>query len=271
MTDAKDRLLEFWEHSAATYDRSPSHALSDPGEATAWREALRHHLPPPGARILDAGAGTGSLALLAAELGYKVTALDFSESMVDLAREKAMNRGLEIEFVVADVTEPPSGPFHVVIARHVLWTQPDPVAALAAWRRVAPNGRLVLYEALSGRLSISRRIRDALAALAGRAMRIPEDHHPSFDTDLLEGLPLVGASSLDPFREQIRAAGWRRWRVERLWDIERAGVRPGPGAAGQLQAVTRHRGRPAGAYRRRSTREYPFWGARARRFAILAE
>ena len=45
MSDVHDRLRRFWDEDAKTYDRSPSHAASDPVEAAAWRAILRRHLP----------------------------------------------------------------------------------------------------------------------------------------------------------------------------------------------------------------------------------
>jgi ubiquinone/menaquinone biosynthesis C-methylase UbiE len=239
MSDPRERLRAFWDLDAATYDRSPSHALSDPREAVAWRDALSRHLPSPGARILDAGAGAGALSLLAAELGHRVTALDFSERMLELARAKAADRGLEIEFVVADVTEPPPGPFDAVIERHVLWTQPDPVAVLAAWRRVTPEGRLVAYEALHGRGSMIRRVRDDLAERLKTARGVPRDHHAGYDADVLERLPLAGAGSVRPFAEALGAGGWRRWRAERMREVERVRLSVGPPLVAWLEAVPR--------------------------------
>jgi 2-polyprenyl-3-methyl-5-hydroxy-6-metoxy-1,4-benzoquinol methylase len=120
MDDLRDTIRGYWDADAETYDRSPSHSLSDPVEAEVWQEALRRHLPPPGATVLDAGAGAGALTLLAAGLGYRVTALDFSPAMLEQARWKAADRSLDVEFVVGDVTEPPPGPFDAVIERHVL-------------------------------------------------------------------------------------------------------------------------------------------------------
>src|SRR5918995_7530729 len=145
MTDVNDRIREFWDRDSATYDHSASHAASDPLEAAAWRAALRRALPLQRATVLDVGAGTGSLSLLAAELGYEVTALDLSDGMLSKAREKAATRGLELAFEVGAAMSPPEGPFDAVMERHVLWTLPDPVGALREWRRVTvPGGRLVL-------------------------------------------------------------------------------------------------------------------------------
>jgi ubiquinone/menaquinone biosynthesis C-methylase UbiE len=238
MEDLRGRLRGYWDRDAETYDRSLSHSLSDPAEAEAWKDALRRHLPPPGARVLDAGAGAGALTLLAAALGYRVTALDFSPAMLEQARRKASDRGLDVEFVVGDVTEPPLGPFDAVIERHVLWTQPDPVAALSAWRRVAPEGRLVLYEALPGRGTITRKVRDGLAHVARRAMGVAHDHHAPYP-DVLDSLPLARAGSLGPFLEALRAAGWRRYRADRLREIERARLLAGPPVVARLEAVPR--------------------------------
>ena len=78
MGDMEHRIQAWWDEDAGTYDRSPSHAASDPVEAAAWRTALLRSLPPAPAKVLDAGAGTGAMSLLAADLGYRVTALDLS-------------------------------------------------------------------------------------------------------------------------------------------------------------------------------------------------
>ena len=113
MPEVHDRVREFWDADAATYDATPSHAISDPLESAAWRQALADALPHPPARILDAGAGTGALSLLAAELGFDVTAFDLSPGMLAQAERKAVDRGLDrrMRFVVGSVAEPPTGPF----------------------------------------------------------------------------------------------------------------------------------------------------------------
>ena len=131
MTDTHDSIREYWDRDASFYDRSASHAVSDPLEAATWRAVMTQVLPEPPASILDAGAGTGSLTLLAAELGHRVTALDLSEGMLSKAREKAAARGLDVEFEVGSAMAPPAGPFDVVMERHLLWTMPDSVAALS--------------------------------------------------------------------------------------------------------------------------------------------
>jgi SAM-dependent methyltransferase len=55
--------------------------------------------------ILDAGCGTGEHALLAASLGHPVSGVDLAPKAIELARAKAADRGVDAEFVVADVFE----------------------------------------------------------------------------------------------------------------------------------------------------------------------
>jgi SAM-dependent methyltransferase len=52
--------------------------------------------------VLDAGCGTGENALHLASLGLRVLGVDVAETALSLAREKAADRGLDAEFVVAD-------------------------------------------------------------------------------------------------------------------------------------------------------------------------
>ncbi len=150
-----EEIRQFWDEDAAGYDASPGHHPRRPHERAAWSATLRRLLPDPPARVLDAGAGTGFLSLLLAAQGYQVTAMDLSPGMLEMLRAKAARQGLEVEIVQADAVSPPGGPFDAVVERHLLWTLPDPGAALAAWRQAVPTGRLVLIEGTWGRV-ISR-------------------------------------------------------------------------------------------------------------------
>src|SRR6266536_1204457 len=130
--DLADSVRRFWDADAATYDRSPDHGAATPTERAAWSAALARLLPPAPARVLDAGAGTGFLSLGAARLGYQVTAVDLSPGMLARLRESAEREGLSIEAVEGGAEHPPPGQFDAVIERHLLWTLPDPAAALVA-------------------------------------------------------------------------------------------------------------------------------------------
>jgi len=52
--------------------------------------------------VLDAGCGTGEHSFLIASLGLPVLGVDVAETALAMAREKASDRGMEIQFVAAD-------------------------------------------------------------------------------------------------------------------------------------------------------------------------
>src|SRR5207247_10749338 len=52
--------------------------------------------------VLDAGCGTGENALHVASLGLSVLGVDVAETALAIARQKAAERGLEVEYATAD-------------------------------------------------------------------------------------------------------------------------------------------------------------------------
>jgi magnesium-protoporphyrin O-methyltransferase len=84
------------------------------------RETLLGWLPDDltGARLLDAGCGTGVLAMAAAERGAHVVAIDLAGSLVSHARDgSARPRGAgTVEFRVGDMLDPALGTFDYVVA-----------------------------------------------------------------------------------------------------------------------------------------------------------
>lgn len=137
-----------WDEAAATFDQAADHGLGDPDVRSAWADLLTRMLPPPPSRLADLGCGTGSLALLAADLGHDVEGIDFSEQMLAIARAKTRGR-TGVRFAAGDAADPPltAGAFDAVLCRHVLWALPHPDAAIQRWSQLLrPTGWLVLIE-----------------------------------------------------------------------------------------------------------------------------
>lgn len=162
-----------WDAAAATFDDEPDHGLRDTAVRDAWAERLRDWLPQATGDVLDLGCGTGSLALLAAERGHRVTAVDLSPNMVERAREKLA--GHDAQVLVGDAGAPPvdGRRFDVILARHVLWMLPDVEATLRHWcGLLRPGGRLILIEGVWGTTSPSGipadRLTGALTPMAAR-------------------------------------------------------------------------------------------------------
>lgn len=55
--------------------------------------------------VLDAGCGTGENTLRVASLGLSVLGIDVAERALAIAREKAADRGIEVEFIAADALQ----------------------------------------------------------------------------------------------------------------------------------------------------------------------
>lgn len=219
---APNKIRDFWDEDAATYDRSSAHYPQRPQEQAAWSATLRRLLPAPPASVLDMGAGTGFLSLLMAAQGYQVTAADFSPGMLARLKAKAAARELAITVAETDALHPPEGHFDAVVERHLIWTLPDPAAALAAWHAVAPDGRLVLLEGTwDGRRTSALNQFRARARLLATLIRQPEPPHPRQYTEQMNaGLPFNGGLTPDQAVLLVEASPWGRARIERLRDIE---------------------------------------------------
>ncbi len=94
-----------------------------------------------GLRLLDAGCGTGALAMEAARRGAEVVAIDLSPSLVDVARRRVLADPVgascahRILFCAGDMTDPSLGRFDHVVAMDSLihYDMPDAVRVLEGW------------------------------------------------------------------------------------------------------------------------------------------
>jgi demethylmenaquinone methyltransferase/2-methoxy-6-polyprenyl-1,4-benzoquinol methylase len=115
----------------------------------------------PGERALDLCCGTGDLAFALAEAGASVTGLDFSEEMLQVAREKfkvhppssdfgaTSGSKFEVEFVQGDAQRIPfpENTFNIVTIGYGLRNLADLDAGIREMLRVTrPGGRLLALE-----------------------------------------------------------------------------------------------------------------------------
>lgn len=99
--------------------------------------------PPPGARLLDVGAGRGAVARAALDHGCVVTATDASAGMVErLGRDYPQLTARQLDAGALDF---PDDSFDVVTAGFLVQVLTEPAAALAEFRRVlTPGGTIAL-------------------------------------------------------------------------------------------------------------------------------
>ena len=101
-------------------------------------------------RLLDVGTGPGFFAIILAELGYQVTAVDYTEAMLNQARKNAGPLASIIDFRRMDAEQLtfPDGAFDVIVSRNLTWNLSSPAKAYSQWTRVLKeNGLLLNFDA----------------------------------------------------------------------------------------------------------------------------
>lgn len=98
--------------------------------------------------VLDAGCGTGYLSRKLATKGAIVTGIDLSEKMIAIAKDKSVQKNLQINFYVDDCSKLDklsAQQFDLLIANYVLMDVPNLEGAMNAFNRVLKlNGKVVL-------------------------------------------------------------------------------------------------------------------------------
>lgn len=132
---------DHWDRNAARYDRATAFAERRwLAAARRWVCARAH------GDVLELAVGTGA-NLPHYPAGVRLTGIDLSPAMIDVARAKA--HATSVDLRVGDAADPPFGPasFDCVVCTFALCCVPDVDACLAAAARVLrPGGDLLLAD-----------------------------------------------------------------------------------------------------------------------------
>ncbi|WP_294533323.1 magnesium protoporphyrin IX methyltransferase [uncultured Rhodoblastus sp.] len=152
----RDELLTYFDRTAVeAWRRLTSNEPVGSIRATvrAGRDEMRENLlswlpqDPSGARILDAGCGSGALAVELARRGAHVVAIDISPTLVKLAGERSQTESFatNIDWRVGDMLDPQLGRFDYVVAMDSLihYDGPDIASVLAQF--ASRTSRAVLF------------------------------------------------------------------------------------------------------------------------------
>ena len=143
---------EYWSWRAPGYSEINREELQN-GRHRRWKECLSGeitaHFPdraPETIRVLDIGTGPGFFAIVLAQLGYQVTAIDLTQAMLREAKANAGVLAGSIRFLEMNAEDLlfEDGGFDVIVSRNLTWNLLSPEKAYAEWTRVLKPGGLLL-------------------------------------------------------------------------------------------------------------------------------
>lgn len=156
MSDLKNEIHDYWTNRARGYSEYNQQEMAD-ARRTMWRDKLLSLLgeafperEPKEINILDVGTGPGFFAILLAEAGYQVTAIDYTEEMLREAQQNAGGLAKCITWKTGDAQalDVESNSFDAIVTRNVTWNLPRPDLAYKEWlRMLKPGGVLYNFDA----------------------------------------------------------------------------------------------------------------------------
>ena len=156
MSDLKNEIHDYWTNRARGYSEYNQQEMAD-ARRSMWKNKILNLLEtdfldrkPEEIKIIDIGTGPGFFAILLAEAGYHVTAVDYTEEMLAEAKHNAGDLSEIINWKVGDAQnlDEKDNSYDVVITRNVTWNLPRPDLAYKEWLRILkPNGRLYNFDA----------------------------------------------------------------------------------------------------------------------------
>ena len=156
----------------------------------------------PGERVLEVGVGTGINLSLYPEHA-EITGIDFSDAMLEKARERAARKGLRnarLQQMDAADLKFADDSFDIVYAPYLISVVPDPVKVAQEMRRVCrPGGRIIILNHFLSPSAVLSRVERWIS---------PFTIHIGFKSDL--DLPaFLAQADLQP--ESIEKVNFPRW------------------------------------------------------------
>lgn len=149
-------IVSYWGTRAEGYSEVNEKELAG-SQREAWLHVLEEQFPEKKKeemKILDIGTGPGFFPMILSEAGYTVTAVDYTEEMLEKAKEnlgKYTKYGLErvtLQRMDAQNLEFADETFDVVISRNLTWNLEKPEQTYQEWMRVLkPGGVLLNFDA----------------------------------------------------------------------------------------------------------------------------
>ena len=138
---------EYWTRRAESYSDVVCHELNHSNEKS-WMDVILKEIPEDKKiKIADMGTGPGFFAISLAKRGYDVTAVDYTQEMLNHAMQNAGTYASRITWMRGDVQNLENiqdGSFDVIVTRNLTWNLEEPQKAYQEWCRVLKKGGILL-------------------------------------------------------------------------------------------------------------------------------
>ena len=148
----EEENIHYWTNRASGYSGVNQEELAS-NQKSVWRSVISRRIAarfpgkkPSQIRVLDVGTGPGFFAIILAEMGYQVTAVDYTATMLEEARRNAgaLLKRIDFRQMNAEQLSFPAASFDVLVTRNLTWNLPHPEKAYAQWMEVLKPGGLLL-------------------------------------------------------------------------------------------------------------------------------
>lgn len=212
----KQEVKDYWDYNSRLYEQCK---LGSDDECAQWKSDFREMLGYEKMQILDIGTGTGFIGILLAEMGHDVTGLDFSQKMMDFARDKVARKNINYEFVTGDAENPEFGDntFDVSVCRYLLWTLPNPEKAISEWVRITkPGGKICIIDGNWENTGLKRKIGGRMLKIYRFACLNASFNGKSYSKELNNALPNHSGVSKENLTTYLTKYGLENIRIKDL-------------------------------------------------------
>ncbi|AKL96565.1 methylase involved in ubiquinone/menaquinone biosynthesis [Clostridium aceticum] len=144
-----ENIKNYWNKRAEGYSLSINEQLQNDVKEECLSMLQKYAPNKPNLDCLDIGCGPGFLSILLAQWGHKVTAVDYSENMLEYASKNFSEAKVDVSLLQMDAQnlQFEDASFDYIVSRDLVWNLENPDKAYTEWMRVLrPGGHILILD-----------------------------------------------------------------------------------------------------------------------------